>query len=225
MCSRSWKTGREISGWERWANLWIVRVRSEKGMLTMHFPTVGRQEWVSVGNGRFRNVKDPVPTVLFMENESGDMILQGSTLRTPTATGALFTWIRISPFQAYLSWGLAGLTLLLMASSMLFALVWVPRKIFGRMRDVPHLSVRFLPLLATLFCVVAAVPLIIGGRQLGHFGLASVSYWAFSWLFAVTSVASLIQCYRARSWPISRVVWFHSLSVSLVYVHDSRSLQ
>jgi len=200
------------------SNLWTIRVRAENGMLTMHFPVVGLQEWVSVGNGRFRNVQDPVPTVIFIQDESGDMILQGSTLRTRTATGALGTLIRASAFRAYLGWGLAGSALLLMASSLLFGLIWIPRKILGRMRDVPHLSVRFLPLSGILLCIAAAVLLVTGGLDLGRFGMVSVFYWAISWLFALTAALSLVQCYRARSWPISRAVWIHSLSVSSALV-------
>ena len=50
---------------------------------------------------------------------------------------------------------LVGLTLALlaMATSMLFAIIWIPRKLLGQMQSVRHLTVRAVPLLAVLIFV------------------------------------------------------------------------
>jgi CubicO group peptidase (beta-lactamase class C family) len=64
---------------------------------------------------------------------------------------------RVAAPVAWLEVGLAALWLLGMALTLLFALVWVPRWVFRRLRRVTHLSVRAWPLFATL-----AVALIVG---------------------------------------------------------------
>ena len=86
------------------------------------------------------------------------------------------------------------------------------------MREVQHLSVRYLPLLSILVCFSGGLIFVTNGINMGKFGLASVSFLIISHLFAVSSVLALIQCYRARSWPINKAVWIHSLAVSLATV-------
>jgi hypothetical protein len=108
-----------------------------------------------------------------------------------------------------------------MLSAVVFALIWVPRKLLGRLRGVKHLSVRLLPLLA-VFCLaggVALVSLSVSGNEIitrfGHKTVWSLTFYLLTWLFALTAVAGLIQAVRARHWEVNRGVRLHALLVSL----------
>ncbi len=60
---------------------------------------------------------------------------------------------RTSIIWTYARLVLFVVSIVLMATSLLFAIIWVLRKVFGGMKDVKHLAVRAIPLLATLaFC-------------------------------------------------------------------------
>ena len=48
-------------------------------------------------------------------------------------------------------------SLLAMLTTILFALIWIPRKVFGRMKGVGHLSVRIAPLIAAIVFIAAQI--------------------------------------------------------------------
>jgi hypothetical protein len=108
-----------------------------------------------------------------------------------------------------------------MWSAVLFALVWIPRLVLGRLRDVRHLSVRALPR-AAVAILVAAFTLLIVSPQFrvadelwGRPTALSVGFWAATWLFAATTAAGLMLAIYARQWDVRRSVRWHALAVSL----------
>ena len=106
--------------------------------------------------------------------------------------------------------------LAMICSSILFALVWLPRKVLGYLRETSHLSVRILPLLAGLSIVTAfLIATIIPIDRLGLLNIWSAGICVLTWLFAVLTVAGLIQVLRARNWNVNACVWFHSLFTSI----------
>ena len=122
----------------------------------------------------------------------------------------------ISPLWPYLRIGLLVLSLALMASALLFAVVWVLRWLLRRMKDVPHLRVRAVPLLAILslalivFCAMQLDEAEIGTRNLWTMGI-----FLFTILFPLFSVAGLVLALRVPREEIHRGVRVHSLLVSL----------
>jgi len=112
-----------------------------------------------------------------------------------------------------------------MLSSVLFALVWVPRKLLRRMKGVPYLSIRVVPLLSVL-CLAGAFGLVVLASldaealltRFGKMTIWSVAFWAVTWLFALGAVGGLVQIFRARKEPILRLVYIHALLVSLANV-------
>ncbi len=60
-------------------------------------------------------------------------------------------------FVAAIKLGFALATALLMISSVIFALVWIPRRLFGDLKGAPLLKIRTYPLLATLFAAAVFV--------------------------------------------------------------------
>jgi hypothetical protein len=106
-----------------------------------------------------------------------------------------------------------------MLSSLLFAVVWVPRRLLGRMRAVQHLSVRALPLVAVLCLIGTFVLLVQAGdatlaiNRLGRVTPFSIGVCVLTWLFAVATILGLVQVVRAGPMGVRRSVRIHSLLV------------
>jgi CubicO group peptidase (beta-lactamase class C family) len=197
----------------------IVYIKAEDGKLQAR-PLVGESEaLIPVAEGQFRTKDDPIATVAFLRDDSGESILQSNA-------GSMRGNFRAIP--AWLAWTeglLTAFSLTLMLSSVLFALIWVPRKLFRRMKDVPGLSIRVIPLLGILCLAGAFVLLTLAGvdadalfARFGKMTIWSVAFCALTWLFALATVAGLLQIIRARGWPIRRGVYIHALLVSLANV-------
>jgi CubicO group peptidase (beta-lactamase class C family) len=165
------------------------------------------QELIPVTANQFRLKDEPAADRIFMRDGSGNRIY---------ATEG-FYGRRTSAAWPATRLGLVALAFLLMLSSGAFALVWIPRKIFGRMRGVPHLSIRWLPLaamaaLAGAFGVLNVLP----GWLIGTRNLYTLSFCALTWLFAAFSVLSLIFSLRVlRERDVKVGVRIHSLLVAL----------
>ena len=130
-----------------------------------------------------------------------------------------------SAIPTWEAWGAIGgtvLVLMLLVTSALYALFWVPATLLHRLRPLRgcrlYLSVRALPAMAVLLLVVpAGIFASVGDDgilRLGNITLWSVSIFACTLLFAVASLAALVQAWRARQWPIRRAVLIHSLLVA-----------
>src|SRR3989442_15005523 len=98
---------------------------------------------------------------------------------------------RVFPVWPYLRLALLALCFALMITSILFAVVWGLRKLFGGMKDVKHLSVRVAPLIAIL-CLAAAI---FGfTKAVGNPGVVngwSVLVWLGTSFFAVLSAVGV----------------------------------
>lgn len=119
--------------------------------------------------------------------------------------------------------GFALATALLMLSSAILALIWLPRSLFGDFKAAPYLSVRTYPLIATL-CAVAVVILIwdVSGNYYARAGgpiwsgnLASTTYNLAVGILAWFAFDGLIRALRYRRSPIRQLVWWHCFATSL----------
>src|SRR5262249_30699977 len=111
------------------------------------------EEWLSVSRGEhFRRNDDPVATLSFLPADSDGTLLQSYGDSARGNHRAIPAWL------VWTEWLLTAFSLALMLSSALFALVWVPRKLLRRMKGVPGLSIRILPLLSVL-CLAGACAL------------------------------------------------------------------
>ncbi len=194
----------------------IVYIKAEDGKLLAQSLLGESEELIPVAEGQFRTKDDPIATVAFLRDDSGELILQSYAGATRGNSRAIPAWL------AWTEGLLTTFSLTLMLSSVLFALVWVPRKVFRRMKDVPGMSTRVIPLFSVLCLGGVLAVLTLGGLDadalFAHFGkmtIWSVAVCALTWLFALGTVAGLVQIIRARNWPIRRWVYIHSLLVSL----------
>jgi CubicO group peptidase (beta-lactamase class C family) len=129
------------------------------------------------------------------------------------------TYARVSAFQIY---GLAAggcLLLLTSAASVLFALVWIPRRLLGKIPAGPATQVRAWPLAATLLLAVSVLILPVMKPQESELGLISpltVTVMIASAAYGIAALAGLWSVLRWRSAAINRCAyWFASLHALL----------
>lgn len=145
-------------------------------------PGSGRK-LVYLGDGLVRNVRDQAASAVFFKDRRG-RALECKSLECLRRTGALWPTVRLA---------LTAAALAVMVSSMVFALVWIPRKLAGRMKGAEHLSARVVALLAVLAFASFAyagygAPLISLARPTAR----SVTLFASSIAFAILSAAALL---------------------------------
>jgi hypothetical protein len=106
-----------------------------------------------------------------------------------------------------------------MLTSVVFAIIWIPRKLLGRMKGAPHLAVRILPLLATISLLAAfAMVLTSAPIYLARPGFASISFFLGTIAFAILSIAGLALALISTRWPMNRGVRIHSILVAVACV-------
>jgi CubicO group peptidase (beta-lactamase class C family) len=165
-----------------------------------------RQKFIYLGNGQVRTDKESGASGVFCKGPDGETY----------GCGALVAFRRVNPLWPVTRFVLAVLALLTMASSILFAIIWIPRKLIGRLRGVPHLSVRAVPLLAVL--TLSAIFWRASGQPpfvLGRPNAVTITILALSIIFPLLSVAALLLVLRSWRFEVNRAVRIHSLLVAL----------
>lgn len=162
-----------------------------------------------VGKNLFRTEKEPEASAVFFQDGDGKMIYVAAGIDgLPYAE-------RGSPALPYARIALLGLSGVLMASSVLFALVWLLRWLFGRMKEVQHLSVRAVPLLAVLTLAAVVFGFTKAFGSIGEFNFWAVVVFAGTVLFVLLALIGLALAVRVPKGEIRRGVRIHSLLVSL----------
>jgi CubicO group peptidase (beta-lactamase class C family) len=186
-----------------------TRIRVIHGKLTRSDLFGQPEPLLCVGKNLFRGEKEPEATTIFFTNESGGRALAGNGLNgiPYSERGNLaLPYVRIA---------LLLLCMFVMLTSLPFALVWLVRKLFGAMKEVRHLPVRVLPLLATLaFLLVPVCFTQLNGPQIGTFNAWTAGIFLGTFLFPLFSVIGLVLVLRVPKSEIHRGVRIHSLLVS-----------
>jgi hypothetical protein len=187
-----------------------IRIRAIGGQLT-HSSMFGKPDaMLPAGKSLFRAEKEPEGTTLFFADEGGSMAF--SSMGDDGVSYA----VRISPFWPYTRLALLVLSGALMLSTVPFALIWLALKLIGKMKEVQHLAVRVVPLLAVLSLV--AIPFCFNalhGSAIGTFNFFTVGIYAATILFSLLSLLGLVLALRVPKAEIHRGVRIHSLLVSL----------
>jgi len=168
------------------------------------------RDYVPVSDRLFRRPNDGAPTVALIANKSEGTLFVVSTE----------TFRRIPGWEPWVDLAVIAMAFLLMASSLLFALVWAPAKLFGHLRGVAYLSVRAMPALATLSVGCTALLLALSSddalNRLGAVTVYSAGIFLSTLAFGVFSVLGLVLALRFRGQRIRRLVWWHAFAASLV---------
>ncbi len=169
------------------------------------------EEQVYLGHGQFRGEKESAASGVFCTDVEGNRY----------GCGELACFRKISPV-----WPATRLILLVgavitMATSILFALIWIPRKLYGRMNGVKHLAVRVVPLLASLTFLATLILWIRGGGS--TFALATpspfaVSIFLLTILYAILSLVGLVLALLSFGYPMNRAARIHSFAVAFACI-------
>jgi hypothetical protein len=190
--------------------LGVRRFKLDKGKLAISKVIGGPEKsYVAVSDYLLRDEKEPLATLALIPSSPDGPLLQ--TDRT--------TYRLISPVTVWTQYGLGAAWLLLMGSAVLFALIWVPRKLLGKTQGAPHLSIRVVPLVS-LASLVGAVALFAasGDDLLQRFGkptVWSLGFCVLTWTFALTAVLGLVLTLRARGSGVPPGVYAHAMAISL----------
>jgi len=162
-----------------------------------------------VGKNLFRAEKEPEATSVFFPDESGRMIY------VRTGVDGEPYGERTSPLWVYTRLALLIGCVILMGSALLFALVWGVRLLFGKMKEVKHLRVRIVPVLAILCFLAAAFSFGKAIEDVGVLNFWSAVVFLATLLFALLSLVSLFFAVGVPKTEIHPGVRIHSLLVSL----------
>ena len=161
---------------------------------------------------RFRSDKTGrVALVSATDPLAGDVVHRGTAVLKPVS--AVQVWFQLAVAA---SWGL------FIASSLLFAPVWLVRWKLGRIPPGGAIRVRLWPLLASLCVVVFLAMFAVGfGDPFGQLGGPTVvSVWILvsSALFALFAVLGTVCAVATRGSDMNRFAWRHSAAGSLLHL-------
>jgi CubicO group peptidase (beta-lactamase class C family) len=186
-----------------------TRIRVINGKLTRSGLFGQPEPLLSVGTNLFRGEKEPEGTTVFFVTETGNWSVVSSGIdgiSYSERSSLALPFIRIT---------LLALCLFFMLSSLPYALVWLFLKLVGAMKGVRHLSVRAVPLLATLLLLVVPLCLMkLSGAQIGSFNPWTAGIFLGTFSFPILSVIGLVLVLRVPKEEIHRGVRIHSLLVS-----------
>jgi CubicO group peptidase (beta-lactamase class C family) len=186
-----------------------TRIRVINGKLTRSGLFGSPEPLLCVGKNLFRGEKEPEGTTIFFTNEAGRMAIVGNGLEGIPYSERSYL---VLPF---LRIAVLTLCLFFLLTTVPFALVWLPLKLFGMMNEVLHLSVWAIPFFATLaLSIVPGCFLKLNGPQIGTFNLWTFGIFLGTFFFPLLSVAGLIQVLLVPKDEIHRAIRIHSLLVS-----------
>ncbi|MFZ2063040.1 MAG: serine hydrolase [Candidatus Binatus sp.] len=169
------------------------------------------EEQIYLGHRQFRGEKESGASGVFCTDDDGNRY----------GCGELACFRKISPVWPATRLILLVGAVLAMATSILFALIWIPRKLFGRMKGAKYLAVRVVPLLASLTFLATLVLWIHGGGS--TFALATpspfaVSIFLLTILFAILSVVGFVLAIRSYRYSMNRAARIHSIMVAFACI-------
>jgi CubicO group peptidase (beta-lactamase class C family) len=181
-----------------------------KGGLTLQLLFQDPVSLLPAGQELWRDAKHPGADSVSYVDADGDEVLD----HEPNAGGEYL--VKTHWLSAYMPMLLFFAALILMLSSVLFAPVWLFRKLIGHMQGVGHWSVRLLPLCASLALFAMLGSLIdVAPIEIGVLDAKTLCFFLSSLVFAVLSVAALIQALRAYRWDVNRWMRWHSTAVAV----------
>ena len=168
---------------------------------------VRHEQWLPMTNNLFRLKGQSAATLALIPDDHGQVLIQSSH-GTYKRVSALLVWGQV--FGAIF----VGL---LMMSSCLFALIWVPRKLLGKFANAGPLSIRIFPLVSVLSVGTTAALSLFNRNNLlilGTFSWVTLGIMISSITTAITAAASVYAVYRARTVPMNRAAYWHAVLVT-----------
>ena len=188
----------------------VVRIRHSDELLVVHRARQ-RTEFHPSSSRTFRRKLQPMATLALVEGLDGNKYIQGETGNLRKVAGTVVWLERV----------LAVASGSLLLSSPLWAAVWMPLKLGGRLKRRPVL-VRVWPLLSVMALVMAVTA--VGAStewgsfdrlvdQLGRPTPVAVSFVILSWIFVLLALHGLLVSVRSDPLRIGRLARLHSIAV------------
>lgn len=202
--------------------LGLTRVGRGDGRLIVSDLTNGSVPYVREDGPLYRRIDDSRRLVLIRDRSQGMFFL--------TVGGPAFR--RLPLHVAFLELGFAGATAILMLGTVVFAFFWLPKRLFGSLREAQYFGVRTDPLLATLcgggvFALIWCASGDYFARANGALwsgGAATIATHAVYGAFSFFSIRGLLRAVRRRNAPMGRLIWWHCLATSLALAFVSSYL-
>jgi hypothetical protein len=162
----------------------------------------------------FETEKHNFTPIAYIKDKDGSEYVQTTSFSgNYVKTGGFWVWFDIV---------LSGICLVLMASSILAALVWIPLQLLGK-KPYRFIPARVFPFIASLCFAVGSILLITGMNgdmmeNLGNITLFSFGFYLFMILFAVFSGLAVMTSLVAFGRKMNRLARVHSLLISLACV-------
>jgi CubicO group peptidase (beta-lactamase class C family) len=195
----------------------LTRVTADDSTLVVRSVLDDDARYVPVSERLFRQSSEPVPTLALVEDAANGrpVAIERVGYLLPREL------VRVPSTIAWLELGVVFAFVLALIATLVFALIWVPRLVFRRLRGERQLRVRALPLLGAL-AIGAHVVILIGaaGDPIARLGAPtawSVSLWVLSVSFALVSVLALFTALRADRSAMRRGVWWLSVFASATF--------
>jgi CubicO group peptidase (beta-lactamase class C family) len=202
---------------QRFAELLLggVAVRVRDGKLYRRPIVAGAQEMIPIGGHLFRTQKEPAASAVFAIGDLGQRVMV--SYFTPVNPTPIY-FEKTGAFWPVTRFIMIILAIFTIATSLLFAFIWIPRKLLGRMKGVGHLSVRLLPLLAGLAFVLFMYVLVTAAAtpyELTKPDLKTITIYMASVGFAVLSLLATAQAIRSFRFQMNHAVRIHSMLASI----------
>ena len=169
---------------------------------------------IPVGANQFRTEESEEATAIFTTDGKGNVVMVASL---PPALPLPDYFVKKNPVWPMIRLALVLAAVAAMLSSIVFAVIWIPRRIFGG--NVEHLAIRILPLLATISLLAAfAMALTSEPIYLAREGFASLTYFIGTIAFAIFSIIGFALALVSAQSPIHRGVRIHSFLVAMACV-------
>ena len=188
---------------------------SVKGDTMRARPVLGSaRPLIPVGDNQFRTEQSEAATTIFTTDGKDNPVM---VLTAPPDIPIPEYYVKTNPIWPMIRLVLVFGAIVLMLSSILFAFIWIPRKMLGA--RIEHLAIRILPLLATLSLIAAfAMALTSAPVYLAREGAASLTYFIGTIAFAIFSLIGLALVLGSWQAQIHRGVRIHSFLVALACV-------
>lgn len=193
----------------------LKRIRFDgQGMQMLPVLSGWPERWVGMSQNIFRRDNSPKPALVFITDEKGHELLQFSEAEQ------FATMKKIPTFAVWFPLGGTACALLAMLSSLLLAVVWGVRKLFGKLPAPGPLSVRAVPLLASiLFLGIPAILAITMANEdillLGKPNGRTLGIFILTIAFPLAAFLSAFLVWRHRKAPMNRIAYWHSATVTL----------
>jgi hypothetical protein len=187
----------------------VVVLRADEQGITFGSPFLRRpSRWLAVSDQLFRHETASKPALAVIAGENGEVLLQNDH----------GTFQRIWPAGFWIVIFGMLISIVLLISAILFAVVWGTRKAFGRLKNAGPLSLRLWPLVgaAGLFGFITFYLNVLEGRVhvVGTRNVWTIGVMLMTLLVPLSAIASAMTVWRNRRTPMNRVAYWHAAIVT-----------